>query len=308
MKRIVTITFNPALDKSTVVPALLPDKKLKCSVPVFQPGGGGVNVARAIVKLGGTATAVYLAGGHTGAFFHDLLEAELVASIRIPIAGITRENLILYNNSTKEQFLLDMPGPQVTQEEWQHFQLRLEALTRDAAFVVASGSLPPGVPANAFSVAGRIAQQNGAAFVVDTSGEPLKLAANSGVYFLKPNLGELAALTGKEKLTGEEVVHAAQQVLDQEGCEFLVVSLGAAGAMLVERKKVHRIQAPVVKRLSTVGAGDSMVAGIVTKLAAGEDILQAVKYGVACGTAATMHPGTTLCKQEDADVLFRSMG
>lgn len=308
MKRVVTITFNPALDKSTMVPALLPDKKLKCTVPVFRPGGGGINVARAIVKLGGSATAVYLAGGHTGAFFHDLLEAELVESIRIPIAGITRENLILYNNSTKEQFLFDMPGPQVTSEEWQHFQSHLETLTKGAAFVVASGSLPPGVPSNAFSVAGSIAQQNGAAFVVDTSGEPLKLAANSGVYFLKPNVGELAALTGKEKLTGEEVVHAAQEVLHHEGCEFVVVSLGAAGAMLVGKKNLHRIQAPVVKRLSTVGAGDSMVAGIVTKLAAGEDVLQAVKYGVACGAAATMNPGTTLCKKEDADNLFRSMG
>ncbi|MBC9929790.1 1-phosphofructokinase family hexose kinase [Chitinophaga qingshengii] len=307
MKRIVTITFNPAIDKSTTVPALLPDKKIKCAVPAFQPGGGGINVARAIVKLGAAATAVYLAGGHTGAFFHDLLEAEQVESIRIPIKGITRENLILYDASTREQFLLDMPGPTVAAEEWQHFRQQLETLTRDAAFVVASGSLPPGIPPDAFSVTGSIARKNGAAFVVDTSGEPLKLAAHSGVYFIKPNLGELASLTGKTKLTGREVVHAAQEVLRQEGCEFLVVSLGAAGAMVVTPKYVHRIQAPVVKKLGTVGAGDSMVAGIITKLAAGEDILPAVKYGVACGTAATMNTGTTLCKKEDADLLYRSM-
>ncbi|WP_143306425.1 1-phosphofructokinase family hexose kinase [Chitinophaga vietnamensis] len=307
MKTVLTITFNPAIDKSTRVAALVPDKKLKCSQPVFEPGGGGVNVARAIVKLGGQATAAYFGGGYTGQFFTALLAAEQVPAVMMPIAGHTRENLIVTDDTTRQQFRFGMPGPQLSATEWQQGLAMLDKAMDQASFVVASGSLAAGLPPDAFAIAGQQAKQKGLPYVVDTSGEALLRAARSGAYLLKPNLSELATLAGKEQLTGDEVAAAARSIISAGDCKYIVVSLGATGAMLVTNKEVLRVQAPVVKRLSTVGAGDSMVAGMVLQLVAGADIATAVKYGVACGSAATMNAGTALCRLQDVQALYQSM-
>ncbi|RFS20653.1 1-phosphofructokinase family hexose kinase [Chitinophaga silvatica] len=308
MKPVITITFNPAIDKSTSVTTLVPDRKLRCSPPVFEPGGGGVNVARAIVKLGGQATAAFFGGGYTGHFFNELLAAEQVTAIMIPIAQHTRENLIVTDEATQQQFRFNMPGPYISEKEWLQGLEILDNAMNDVSFVVASGGLTPGLAENAFQHIGLLAKRKGIPFIVDTSGKALQLAANSGVYLLKPNLAELATLAGKEELTGEETVVAARSIIQAGDCRYVVVSLGAGGAILVTEEEVKHYQAPVVKALSTVGAGDSMVAGMVLQLARGADIYTAVKFGVASGTAATMNSGTALCHLKDAEELFQSMG
>jgi 6-phosphofructokinase 2 len=307
MKSVVTVTFNPAIDKSTRVPALVPDKKLKCSPPVFEPGGGGVNVARAIMRLGGQATAVFFGGGYTGQFFNKLLMAERVPAIMMPIEAHTRENLIVMEEATQQQFRFGMPGPQVTLEEWQRGLEILDKAMDQASFIVASGSLAPGIPQEAFEKVGQMAGEKGIRFIVDTSGAALQRAVRSDVYLLKPNLAELATLAGKEKLNGDEAVVVAKAIIAAGNCRYIVLSLGAGGAMLVTAEQVMHIPAPVVKRLSTVGAGDSMVAGIVLQLTQGADIATAVKFGVACGTAATMNPGTELCHLQDVLDLYQSI-
>ncbi|NLR60339.1 1-phosphofructokinase family hexose kinase [Chitinophaga polysaccharea] len=303
MPGIITITLNPAIDKSTTVQKLVPERKLACTAPTFEPGGGGVNVARAIQKLGGNAKAIYLAGGHTGKFYDSLLQAEGVSAISVPIAGHTRENLIVTDMGNHAQYRLDMPGPWVNPVEWQHLLEKIREID-DINYIVASGSLAPGVPADIFASFSAIAAIKGARFIVDTSGEALKQSLREGAYLVKPNVRELAGFAGVETLSQTGIIDVAKEIISKHRCEVVVVSMGETGAMLITAELSIKIPAPGVTRVSTVGAGDSMLAGIVYSLSAGTDILEAVQFGVACGTAATLNPGTALCKKEDAQVLF----
>lgn len=303
MSKIITVTLNPAIDKSTTVPVLVSEKKLKCTQPVFEPGGGGINVARAIKKLGGNATALYLAGGYTGTFFTQLLEKEQIYTQVIEIAKHTRENLIVFDSSSNLQYRFGMPGPVVEEKEWKKLLSILEQMD-GISYLVASGSVPAGVPVDIFARIASIAKKKKIRCIVDTSGEALQLAASEAVYLLKPNLGELASLVGAEEIEIGMVNDVAGKLVANGKCEVVVVSMGAAGAMLVTKDEAHRITAPVVKRISTVGAGDSMVAGIVMGLMKNMSMSDAARYGVACGTAATINPGTELCRLEDVERLF----
>src|SRR5215218_6537420 len=172
MASIITITFNPCIDKSTTVNSIVPEKKLRCAPPKFEPGGGGLNVARAIKKLGGEALAIYPAGGHTGAFLKTLVAAEGLSVHVVSIKNNTRENLIVIDQSTNQQYRFGMPGPEIYEDEWRKCLTYLEQQT-DVEFIVASGSLPPGVPAGIFAEMALLAKQKKARFVVDTFGEAL---------------------------------------------------------------------------------------------------------------------------------------
>ena len=304
MASIITVTFNPAIDKISSVPVLIPEKKLICSAPVFEAGGGGVNVSRAIKKLGGHSVALYLAGGHTGKLFTRMLQEEHVESIVTETQGYTRENLIILETASNQQYRFGMPGGHVTEAEWQDCLRNIDHLP-GVEWIVASGSLPPGIPTDIFARIARIARRKNAKIIVDTSGDALKEALQEGVYLIKPNLSELSSLVGTDEFHIESVDDVARQVIHKGNCEVIIVSMGQTGAMLVTRDIVKQIIPPPVKRKSTVGAGDSMVAGIVLQLSANKSLLEAIKYGVACGTAATMNPGTQLCNKEDVNQLFK---
>ncbi len=303
MTKIITITFSPCIDKSTSVSQLIPGKKLRCAAAKLEPGGGGINVARAIKKLGGEAIAVFPSGGYTGDYFNHLLEKEAVPSVIIKAANETRENIIVVDEATHLQYHFGMPGSELSATEWQQCLNVVEAMT-DIEFIVASGSLPPGVPLDIYARLARIAKKKNAKLVVDTSGEALKHAASEGVYLLKPNLGELSSLMGMERIDAAAIEELAKKVIQRGHCEVLVVSLGEKGAMLVTQNETHRAAPPVVQSKSVVGAGDSMVAGIVLSLSYKRNLKEALQYGIACGTAATLNPGTELCKKEDAENIF----
>jgi 6-phosphofructokinase 2 len=303
MSLIVTITFSPCIDKSTSVSSLIPEKKLKCAAPKLEPGGGGINVARALKKLGGKATAIFPSGGYTGKFFTHLLETENIPSVIIETANETRENIIVLDESTNNQYRFGMPGTELMENEWNRCLKAVEEI-KNTDFIIASGSLPPGVPLNIYAQLAKMAKRNNSKFIVDTSGEALKHAVDEGVYLLKPNIGELSSLSGKKELQTAEVKDIAAGIIAKGKCEVIVVSMGAAGAMLVTKEIAELITPPPVIRKSTVGAGDSMIAGIVFYLSLGKSLVEAVQYGVACGTAATLNPGTELCKKEDADRLY----
>ncbi len=303
MSLIVTITFSPCIDKSTSVSSLIPEKKLKCAAPKLEPGGGGINVARALKKLGGKATAIFPSGGYTGKFFNHLLEKENIPSVIIETANETRENIIVLDESTNNQYRFGMPGTELMENEWKQCLKEVEKIKK-ADFIIASGSLPPGVPLNIYAELAKMAKRNNSKFIVDTSGEALKEAVDEGVYLLKPNMGELSSLAGKKELQPGEVKDIASGIIAKGKCEVMVISMGAAGAMLVTKEITEIITPPPVIRKSTVGAGDSMIAGMVFYLSMGKSLIESVEYGVACGTAATLNPGTELCKKEDADRLY----
>ncbi|MCY4020076.1 MAG: 1-phosphofructokinase family hexose kinase [Chloroflexi bacterium] len=302
MDKIVTLTMNPALDIGTRIASVAPEIKLRCAAPRFHPGGGGINVSRAIRFLGGESTAVYAAGGHTGAMLAQLLEAEGVKCRAVPVAGITRESFVVYEESSTLQYRFTMPGPELSAEEW---IACLEALfNQEPDIIVASGSLPAGVPAEFYGEITRYAAEYGIRVVVDTAGEPLHRAFGKGVYLMKPNLRELELFAG-EKLHDEAQIKTVARRLIAEGLsEVIVVSMGAAGAALITADEYLHQRAPIVKVQSKVGAGDSMVAGLVMGLAQGRDLRETLCLGIAAGSAAVMTPGTQLCHKDDAFKLY----
>ena len=302
MTDIITITFNPCIDKSTSVSALKPEKKLKCTPPVFEPGGGGLNVARAIKKLGGEAIAVYPSGGYSGKFLNILLERENIPVVNIETQQHTRENMIVLDTATNQQYRFGMPGQHLSEDEWQRCLQTIEESS--SKFIVASGSLPPGVPADTLARVAKIAKRQKRKLIVDSSGEALLLAVKEGVYLIKPNIGELSNLVGKEELEMNEIEPLAKELILKGNCEIVVVSLGPLGAMLISRDSTYKVEAPIVKKKTTVGAGDSMVAGIVFYISQGRSLQEALQYGVACGTAATLNAGTALCSKDDVERLY----
>ena len=170
MSKIITITFSPCIDKSTSVPFIIPEKKLRCTAPKLEPGGGGINVARAIRKLGGEAIAIFPSGGYTGKFFNHLLENENIASVIIETTNETRENIIVLDESINNQYRFGMPGTELSEHEWKQCLQAVEEIN-NVEFIIASGSLPPGVPLDIYAQLAKIARYKHTRFIVDTSGE-----------------------------------------------------------------------------------------------------------------------------------------
>jgi 6-phosphofructokinase 2 len=305
MKKIFTLTLSPAIDKSSSIEHVLPEHKLRCAPPKYEPGGGGINVSRAIKKLGGESVAVYPKGGPTGELLQKLLSDENITQHPIPVTSWNRENFIIVETSTNRQFRFGMPGSELLESEWKKCLEDLSKKAETIDYLVASGSRPPGVPAEFYRQLAKIAKDKNAKLILDTSGDALKEAVKEGIYLLKPNLKELSELVGKELRSSADQEDAALNIIDQGKIEILVVSLGASGAMLASKDGVFHVSAPSVAKKSTVGAGDSMVAGIVLSLSKGWNPADALRYGIASGTAATMNPGTELCKLEDVETLYK---
>jgi 6-phosphofructokinase 2 len=307
MKTIVTMTLNPAIDKSASVDQVVAERKLYCTPPRFEPGGGGVNVSRAIKKLGGESLLLYPAGGLTGDRLKELLDREGLNHRPFPIEGLIRESLVILEESTGQQYRFGMPGPEIQKEEWEPFLRELEAMEPSPDYVVASGSLPPGVPPDFYARVARAGKKRGAKAIIDVSGEALEAALQEGVFLIKPNVREFRGLVGEEIKEESQIKAEAQKMVQSGRCEVLVISLGAAGALVVSKEFAEHLLPPTVPIVSKVGAGDSMVAGIVLSLARGNPLRESVLFGVAAGTAAVMTPGTELCRREDAERLYESM-
>jgi 6-phosphofructokinase 2 len=304
---IITFTINPALDKSSRVDHIKPDSKLRCDPPVFEPGGGGINVSRAIKKLGGETIAYYLAGGPTGDVMKILLDNEKVKQHVVFSGEWTRENFSVTDKGHDHQYRFGMPGPTIPEEEWQNCLKIIEDIEFVPEYLVASGSLPPGVPTDFYARMARVAKQKGIKVVVDTSGEGLIKAAEEGVFMLKPNLREMGQLTGNTSISAEDQEELAQEIISSGKAQILLLSMGARGAMLATDNSIEYTVPPTVHVESTVGAGDSMVAGFVYAHSKGWNLMDVLMYSVAAGTAATITSGSELCRKNDVDRLYNWM-
>jgi 6-phosphofructokinase 2 len=303
-KRVITLTVNPVIDKSVSVAGISPNTKLRCTAPTYDAGGGGINVSRALKKLGRDSLCMYMAGGPTGKHLKQLLDKEGIEQSIIKIEGWTRDNLAVTDTTTNLQYRFGVPGPNVKKEECETVLNHLKEFLQESDYLVASGKLPPGMPDDFYAQVATIARNKKVRFILDTSGEALMKAIDSHIYILKPNLGELSMLCGVPSISAVELESLAKKFLNEHDCEALVVSLGPKGALLATKYEMEHIPAPIVLQKSTIGAGDSMVAGMITSLIEGKSFSDMVKYGVACGTAATMHEGTQLCNKKDADKLY----
>lgn len=307
---IYTLTLSPSLDSATLTPQIYPEGKLRCSAPVFEPGGGGINVARAITHLGGKATAIFPAGGATGEHLVSLLDDERVAVSTVEAQDWTRQNLHVHVESSGEQYRFVMPGARLSDDEFRQLEEKVLAIPRGALLVI-SGSLPPDVKTEKLTSLVQAAQQRGIRCIVDSSGEALHAALAVGqLELVKPNQKELSALVSRDLTQPDDVRSAAEELVRSGKARRVVVSLGPQGALAVDESGCVQVVPPPVKSQSTVGAGDSMVGAMALKLAQGASLLEMTRYGVAAGSAATLNQGTRLCSLADTqkivDYLSRS--
>lgn len=303
---IVTITLNPCIDKTVSVEQVLPDCKLSCTNVQEYPGGGGLNVARVVSRLGADVCAYWTCGGENGRRLGEFLDEEKVPHQPITISEAVRENLIVREESSGNLFRFGMPGPMLSDTEREHWIERMRKLPPTTKYAVFSGSLPEGMPSAWYEELLRAAPQ-GVCLVVDTKLGALRRALSVGVYLIKPNLREMEELVGRELTDDASIEHAARDIVSRGAAQVVIVSLGRAGVLLVTRDRLERIPAPAVRLQSKVGAGDAVVGGVVAALSAGKTITEATKFGVAAGAAAVMTRGTELCHKDDVEQIFRSL-
>ena len=302
MSKVFTLTMNPALDVSTSIDKVVHTDKLRCAAAKTQPGGGGINVARVLSVLSpdspDVCTAVYPAGGVTGQLLVQALDAEGIRSHAIETLGETREAFSVHETTTGKDFRFILPGPILTEPEWQSCLDAIITLAAVGDTVVASGRLSLGVPDHFFAMLAVAIKNKGARLVLDSSGAPLKLALETGVYLVKPSLRELEELTGQSLNTDTQWRAATRAIVQSGQAEIVALSLGDAGALVVTSSQTLRGQAIPVEVVTTVGAGDNFVGGFVWAMHKGEPIDRCVAYGLASAASAVMNRHSNVCEPE----------
>ncbi|MBU4530524.1 MAG: 1-phosphofructokinase family hexose kinase [Hoeflea sp.] len=307
MSEILTITLNPALDVATSVDAVVAGAKLRCGEPRYDPGGGGVNVSRAILRLEGQSEAFVAFGGETGLMALAMLKAEGIEPIHFPVAGNTRQSMAVVETSTGKQYRFQLPGPAWPPEQSAALLTALKPHLTQGRLVVMSGSVPVGAPADIGSTINKLAIENGASMILDTSGDALVSAAeNTGPPFalLRMDGAEATEVSGRSFASPTELADYGLQLIARGAAEKLVMSIGSKGTVGVSAEDRFFCQPPKIETRSAVGAGDSMVAAIALKLSAGNSFRDAVRHGVAAAGSAVMTPATQLCSKETADEIL----
>jgi 6-phosphofructokinase 2 len=300
--RILTIALNPTIDISSEADHIQPIHKMRTTNQRWHAGGGGVNVARVIGKLGGRAELLILSGGSTGRLLEQILSPLPIDVRVVPVQGETRIAFMVYEVDTGLEYRFVPDGPEIRPDE---LEKALEVV-RDfkGDYVIASGSLPRGVPDDIYARMAEIATANGVRFVLDTSGEPLtKTLQNASLFLVKPSKHELETVAGRP-LDRQGIVETAMKLVTEGHAQYVAVTLGSEGAILVRAEGVLQLPAIRVEVKSAVGAGDSFVAALVWYLAQGHSIEDAFRFGLAAGAAAAMTPGTELCRSADVFRLY----
>lgn len=304
MTGIATLTLNPALDLSFEVDRIFPTHKMRGRHERHDPGGGGINVARVFVRLGGNARCFYLSGGSAGVALDGLLDLHRLVRSRVAIHGETRISTSVYERESCGEYRFVTAGPEVSPDEWK----ACEALLSEAkgAYLVASGSLPQGVPEDFYARVARLAAERGMRFVLDSSGVGLAQGlAGGGVFLVKPSIGELRDLTGRDLDEDEAIAEAAGAIVKRGEAQHVAVTMGRDGALLANAAGALRPSAIQVEAVSTVGAGDSFLAAMVHALDGGWAPAKAFRFGMAAGAAAVLNSGTGLAQAEDIWRLYR---
>lgn len=302
---IVTITANPCLDRNIVVERMVSDDTMNPIQVADDPGGSGINVSRVLTEFGRANVAVGFVGGGTGQDLRKLLDEENVKHEFTEIKGNTRTNLIISDKTTREQYRISFAGPKITQSELECFMKNMEKYF-DAEFWSIGGSLSNETPETLYRDLIRMGKANGVRVVLDSHSKAFELGLEEGPFLVKPNEFELSRAVRRELHTPQDFVDAARE-LHRRGVGIVVASRGALGAILVSDQGAWNAVPPKVEVKSKVGAGDSTVAGVLMAVADGLGHDEAVRLGVACGTATTLIEGTGLCRKSDVEEIYKKV-
>ena len=305
--KIITLTINPALDKSAKIDELIPFEKLECSEITYHPGGGGINISRVLNRLNTKSLCVFPYGGKTGEHLIELLREENIETTTKEISSLTRENFAVFDKNSNLQYRFGMPTAPFSETEITALEnIISDELTSGDIFVI-SGSLPKGLPKDYYSkLIQKLATKN-IRIIVDTSGAAFNEILNNEVYLIKPNRSELAALAGKTFLSSEEQEYFALELIKNRKAEFVVVSLGKQGAFIAHKNGIDYVNAPNIIAKSTIGAGDSMVAGLIHGIIHNETPKNMLRWGVACGVSATMSEGSDLAHKNNIENVLKTL-
>jgi len=301
---IYTITFNPYLDRTIDIQELIYDDVNEIVDERRRAGGKGIDVSRVIKELGGQSIALGFIGGYSGLELESRLIYEGVVCRFTRINGETRTNITVYQRNKKIQTLLSTSDPDVSPVEIAAFHNTLKEIPR-GSYVVISGNPPKFVNENFYAQLVVTLRDNGVKVILDTDGEALKKGVSAGPFLIKPNIHEFGRLVEKNVLSVEEVIEYSKDYRDT--VEHIVVSLGAKGVIAISRNDVYYATPPKIRVGSSIGAGDSLLAGLTYALSEHRDIEEAIVLGVACGTASTLNPGIELCKKEDVDIIKKDV-
>jgi len=302
-QKILTVTFNPTVDAASEAATVRPTRKIRTFDESFHPGGGGINVARVIHRLGGDVTALYARGGVMGTVLDHLLQRQGVACQIVEIDGNTRINNVIHETSTGMEYRFIAEGPVLAQKDWEKIVTTCEAT--DWHWLIVSGSLPRGVPVEIYDALIALKEKRAGKIAIDTSGAGLSyVLKRGGMTLVKPSQGEFEAWQGRRFTSVGELAQAARALVAQGASEIVTVTLGHQGAVLAGANTSLYLASPPVRVMSASGAGDSFVAGMIHALAQDQNLEDAFRLGVACGSAAVMEKGTDLCQLGAIKSLF----
>ena len=305
MAHITTLTLNPSVDVLTTTAQVMDTHKLRCTAPQYHPGGGGINVARVVHRLGGSVQALWLGGGSTGDQLSDMLDAEAVPHQCISSAHATRLGFSVHETQSGRDFRFVMPGPTAGPDALTQVLQTLKSTALDSRYWVVSGSLPPDAPTHFYADIAQLAQAQQKKLVLDASGPALMAAMRVGVYMVKPSLREMEEAVGKPLPTLPQRLTAAREWLTLGWCEVVALSLGAEGALLVTAQGAWHAPGLDVPVRSTIGAGDTFVGAFVATLdqmhpdTSPSTLCQALRHAMAASAAALAALGTALCQASE---------
>jgi 6-phosphofructokinase 2 len=301
---VLTITLNPSIDVSTSVSRLEPVIKMRCASERRDPGGGGLNVARVLNRMKLDVVAFHTAAGALGAMLSDLVAVEGLKAQAVQVSGVTRENFHVTDEAGGDEYRFVLPGSPLSEQDRQGILQRIGDIGEAFAWVVISGSLPQGAEPSFMREIAECFDRRRIRLVVDTSGAALKEAADVGVFLMKPNVNELEGLVGRrlDDLAGQ--IAACRELIARGATRYVALSRGSQGACLVSQARAVYAPAIDVPVRSSIGAGDSFLAGILAALIGQKSDEDALAAGIASGTAALLRKGTCLASPEDTPELY----
>jgi 1-phosphofructokinase family hexose kinase len=300
---IFTVTLNPAVDRELTVDEIAYDTVLRASKWQVDCGGKGFNVARMLKSLGVASVALGFAAGKTGELLEEKLQALGIETDFVWIDGETRTNVSIVTAANDRYMKVNEPGPTISKDDLTQLVQKVRARSGADDWWVLAGSLPPGVPPTIYAELTEIIQSAGAKVFLDTSDEALCQGCSARPQLVKPNAEEAQQLTGLPVNNPAEIA-AAAAAIQQQGPENVVISMGKDGALLVNAKATWLAASPKIIERNPIGAGDSMVSGLVWGLSEGTDMGEALRRGIACGAATASQSGTTVGSLEQVKELL----